>query len=738
MVLEFVSDGPYSVGLDVAINGEASGNPDTFGGGSWPFQRPRTHNTVEWLIPVEEAWDLGQIHQTPDFTRVVQEIVDRADWNSGNALVVLLANDGPTQGAPGHRRMLAFERAMISDDWDPPSLSISYGPPPIEPPNLAVSLAAPSTALPGDPFTYDLVVRNNGAGRATGVGLSLDLPSEVSFVSQTYSLPPTQVGQSLAWSLASLESGASISIEVGVQVFAAAPLGTVLATDAAVVAADEVDLSDNTDSASTTLQPPPPVGPTDPDHSSLTADRTRVTADGVDLATLTVTLRDASDNPIPDHDVELVHPSADVSITPLSGTSDAQGTVVFTASSARAQQVRFSARDTTENVELTSTVVVSFVSTDPDLSTAVIDPAEVLADGVQSATLTATLRNPSGAPMVGVEVSLTVSPNQGVAIDGVPAPAGPVSLGLTDDQGIVTAQISATRAGLKTLTVRDETEGVTLTQRPTVNFLPGPPDAARSVVTAIDRVVAADGLAQSLVLVTVSDAFGNRVAGATVALLTSGNAVPIQPAARSDSLGQARGYVTDVKVETVTVRATADGVLIDDSDTITFRGADLALTKTGQALSNYDGPSDEFALAGGTITYSLSVTNEGLLTAQAVQLVDTLPPDLNYLQNVSGPAPQVDGPVITYSLGTLAVGATQTVEFEASIAEGVLGARTNAAQASTSGQEDVLADNSASLATTVELPRPVLALSRPVQRSTSSRGRRPSSWPRCGTAGPAT
>jgi uncharacterized repeat protein (TIGR01451 family) len=334
-----------------------------------------------------------------------------------------------------------------------------------------------------------------------------------------------------------------------------------------------------------------------------------------------------------------------------------------------------------------------------------------VADGAATATLTATLRNASNAPMVGVEVSLTVNPNQGVAINGAPVPAGPVSLGLTDDQGIVTAQISATKAGLKTLTVRDETEGVTLTLRPTITFLPGPPDAARSVVTAIDRVVAADGLAQSLVLVTVSDAFGNRVAGATVELLASGHAVPIQPTSPTDTLGQARGYVTDATVETVIVRATADGVLIDDSDTIAFRGADLALTKTGQALSNYDGPSTEYALAGGTITYRLSVRNEGVLPATDVELVDTLPANISFVQNLSGPAPQVAGQVITYDLGTLAVGETQSVEFEASIAEGIFGQRTNAGLASTSGEKDDLSDNDALLATTVELSRPVITLS---------------------------
>ncbi len=285
---------------------------------------------------------------------------------------------------------------------------------------------------------------------------------------------------------------------------------------------------------------------TDPTHSTLTADPLRVTADGSDTTTLTVTLRDAADNPVADHQVVIVHNGVDVAVTTANRSATPKAGWCSPPPAHVAQDVRFQAVDLTAAVQLDAAVDVSFVSTDPDLSTAVIEPAELVADGAATATLTATLVNASGAPMAGVDVSLAVSPNQGVTINGVAAPAGPVSLGLTDDQGIVTAQISATKAGVKTLTVRDETEGVTLTQRPTVTFLHGPPDAAQSVVTAIDRVVAADGLAQSLVLVTVSDAFGNRVAGATVELLTSSDAVPIQPAAPTDSLGQARGYVTDV------------------------------------------------------------------------------------------------------------------------------------------------------------------------------------------------
>ncbi len=75
------------------------------------------------------------------------------------------------------------------------------------------------------------------------------------------------------------------------------------------------------------------AGPTAPGHSTLGADRTRITADGADAVTLTITLRDAHDNPVPGHEVEVTHNGVDVAITPSMGVSDSQGVVVFTASS---------------------------------------------------------------------------------------------------------------------------------------------------------------------------------------------------------------------------------------------------------------------------------------------------------------------------------------------------------------------------------------------------------------------
>ena len=51
---------------------------------------------VSWTVPGQTS---GSSYDTPDIKSVVQEIIDRAGWNSGNALMVLIDDDGSSSGA---------------------------------------------------------------------------------------------------------------------------------------------------------------------------------------------------------------------------------------------------------------------------------------------------------------------------------------------------------------------------------------------------------------------------------------------------------------------------------------------------------------------------------------------------------------------------------------------------------------------------------------------------------------
>jgi hypothetical protein len=80
--------------------------------------RVKTTASVDWnAVP---AHVLGTSYDTPDITTVVQEVVDRADWATGNNMVVFVANNSSTAGAA--REEAAFENVTYAE----PELHILY------------------------------------------------------------------------------------------------------------------------------------------------------------------------------------------------------------------------------------------------------------------------------------------------------------------------------------------------------------------------------------------------------------------------------------------------------------------------------------------------------------------------------------------------------------------------------------------------------------------------------------
>jgi uncharacterized repeat protein (TIGR01451 family) len=102
---------------------------------------------------------------------------------------------------------------------------------------------------------------------------------------------------------------------------------------------------------------------------------------------------------------------------------------------------------------------------------------------------------------------------------------------------------------------------------------------------------------------------------------------------------------------------TTDPVSTNDSatqSTTVSRSADLSLTKI-------DSPDP--VLAGGTLTYTLSVKNNGPSDASGVTLTDPLPGNVTHQSSTpsQGTCSESSG-TVTCSLGTLAAGDTATVE----------------------------------------------------------------------------
>jgi len=94
--VQFTVDAVTSVATQLTIAGEANDNPPTFLTNIGNIStRPRTTATVPWA-PV--AWSLigeaGLNQRTPELAAVVQQIVSRPGWVSGNALVLVITGTG--------------------------------------------------------------------------------------------------------------------------------------------------------------------------------------------------------------------------------------------------------------------------------------------------------------------------------------------------------------------------------------------------------------------------------------------------------------------------------------------------------------------------------------------------------------------------------------------------------------------------------------------------------------------
>jgi hypothetical protein len=103
--VQFTVQNPQFLSTSLTVQGQASDNAPTFTSSTRNVSsRPRTAAAVAWSPPIwslQGAADFGE--RTPDLAAVIQEIVNRPGWASGNSLAVILTG-------PGRRDATAFDR----------------------------------------------------------------------------------------------------------------------------------------------------------------------------------------------------------------------------------------------------------------------------------------------------------------------------------------------------------------------------------------------------------------------------------------------------------------------------------------------------------------------------------------------------------------------------------------------------------------------------------------------------
>ena len=337
-------------------------------------------------------------------------------------------------------------------------------------------------------------------------------------------------------------------------------------------------------------------------NSTVAADPTSIAADGTTTSTITVTLKNADNNPLSGMTVTLAKTSGPGSptITTIAGTTDGSGVATFTVASTTAGADVFTA--TGDSVVLTQTATVTFTAgaVSAGTSTVVAAPATVPADGTAASTVTVTLLDSNSNPLADKTVSLVSSR---LTDDTISAASG-----VSSAAGVVTFTVKSSTPGDSVLTATGDS--VALSTTPTVTFTAV--SAANSTVTASPATVVANGSTTSTITVTLKDASGNPFAGKAVSLAhTSGPGSPVitTVSGTTSASGVATFTVKSVTVGADVFTATddTDSLVITPTATVTFTAVPATMT--------WGPATDDTLNAGSTAFVDTDVKTNGAFVA---------------------------------------------------------------------------------------------------------------------------
>lgn len=439
------------------------------------------------------------------------------------------------------------------------------------------------------------------------------------------------------------------------------------------------------------------VGAVDSSNSHLAVDRSVLLADGQDTATVQVTLLDSLAHPVSGK-VALVQTSGSVTVTQPLTVTDSSGQVTAMIRSADMQTVTVTAWNQSDGFALAETAVVTFTYPPADLDHAqfAITPTLLAADGQSTAVITTTLRDRLGRPLANRPVTLQVTGSSNII-----SPTGQTT---TDASGTAVFTLASTRAETKNVTVRD-VYGQTTLAVGSLTFVPVPVDATHSqIVVRGSRRAAADGQHAVMVEVTARDRFDNPVSGVAVVLTSTSPVQFVQPPV-TDFAGRAAGFVSSNQAIVGDIAAFVDGTLLAGTVQVIFEGPDLAVTHSGPAEVTIGYPLD----------YSVSVANEGFLTATNVLITQTLPGPTTFISQTSPFSYTYDAAAdtVVWQVGTLPAGTAVSFAAHVQVSSGASNGSSLVSHVHTTATEvevDV-ANNDASVSTLATAPKPNLAVS---------------------------
>ncbi|NMM48737.1 WD40 domain-containing protein [Marinigracilibium pacificum] len=169
----------------LTIKGQAANNAGSFTSSNFNISnRQSTNATVSWSVPHWSANQRSSAQKTPDIKDVVQEIVNRSGWSSGNAMVFIIEN---TSGA---RKALSFDSPNSADA-----------------PELVINYTTSTSPVSSDVWLEAECGSVGSNGFAINSGLNSSAGSYVNTLINSYSSAPTGTNNQILFSFSVPESG---------------------------------------------------------------------------------------------------------------------------------------------------------------------------------------------------------------------------------------------------------------------------------------------------------------------------------------------------------------------------------------------------------------------------------------------------------------------------------------------------------------------------------------------------
>lgn len=291
-------------------------------------------------------------------------------------------------------------------------------------------------------------------------------------------------------------------------------------------------------------------GVADREQSSFVPSPASLTADGVSVSTLTLTLKDRFGNVRGSEPVTFEVNGTGNVLVGATGSTDVAGkrTATLKSSVAGEKVVTATFGLPVQNWQVNVTFVAQVPTAAQSDFTAT---SSVVADGVSKSTLVATLRDANGHPVPGVKVSFA-APDEGDVLS-----AGNAT---TAADGKASVTMTSTKAGRKTLSASWAGQPAKTTD---VTFIAGAASKETSTLTASPgtRVPVSDKPNLTMT-VRVLDAFGNPIKGVDVEFVEAGSKVT------SDESGLSKLEMSSTVAGSKTVTAKIAGFTI--SETVEF------------------------------------------------------------------------------------------------------------------------------------------------------------------------